>query len=548
MGPDGCHAGEPGGRQAPAATAATVATWFWRRHLSLLGLDIGTSACKGLLLGSDGHEIDVANIEHGLAFPRPGWVELSAETVWADISEIISGLAAAGRENGDPVRALAFSVSGDEAVPVDADGHALYPCIMSMDTRTAELAATWERTVDADSVYALTGLPFAANWPLLRLIWLRDHEPQVFASTAQLLCWEDLMVARLTGSAVTDDSVASRTMAFEIGKRNWSEEILAVASVASSMFPRSVASGTVIGVVAPAQAASLGLAGDVLVVAGGFDQAMAALGAGLTHPGDAVVGTGTWEALTILTASPAIAPSLRTGGYTSGCYVTGDLYYCLASNPGGGSVVRWFRDTFGAAEVEVGRRTGIDAFDLLMREVPDGPTGMLALPHFEGSYNPWMDPSSTGAVLGLRLSTSRGHMLKALLEGITFELAENIARLEAAGITIGGLLATGGGARSPVWLQLKADITGRAVTRVAVAEAGCLAAACLAGVGAGVFASAGDAVAAVTRTAETYQPRAQIHARYQEAFSRYRGLYAAVRPLAAQPGNGPVSADSDGRG
>jgi len=516
--------------------------------LSLLGLDIGTSACKGVLLGSDGDEIAVASTEHDLTFPQPGWVELSAETVWADVNELIRRLAAAGYEKGDPVRALAFSVSGDEAVPVDASGRALYPCIMSMDTRTAELAAAWERTVDADSVYALTGLPFAANWPLLRLMWLRDHEPQVFASTAQLLCWEDLMVARLTGGPVTDDSVASRTMAFEIGKRGWSEEILALAGIAPSMFPGSVASGSVIGVVAPAQAAKLGLAGDVLVVAGGFDQAMAALGAGLTHPGAAVVGTGTWEALTILTANPAIAPSLRAGGYTSGCYVAGNLYYCLASNPGGGSVVRWFRDTFGAAEIEVGRRTGIDAFDMLMREVPDCPTGMLALPHFEGSYNPWMDPSSTGAVLGLRLSTSRGQVLKALLEGITFELAENIARLEAAGITIGDLRATGGGARSPVWLQLKADITGRAVTRVAVSEAGCLAAACLAGVGAGVFSSAGEAVAAVTRTAESYEPRPQVHAQYQETFARYRRLYAAVRPLASEPGSRSCRAASNGRG
>ena len=516
--------------------------------MSLLGLDVGTSACKGLLLGSDGHEIAAAGVEHRLSFPRPGWVELSAEAVWRDVSDIIGRLAEAGRLDGDPVRALAFSVSGDEALPVDAAGRALYPCIMSMDSRTAELAAAWERKVDAGNVYALTGLPFAPNWPLLRLIWLRDHEPQVFARTAQMLCWEDLMIGHLTGTATTDHSVASRTMAFEIGKRHWSENILALAGVAPAMFPRSVASGTVVGVVAAGQAADLGLAGDVLVVAGGFDQAMAALGAGLTHPGEAVVGTGTWEALTILTATPAIAPSLRTGGYTSGCYVAGDLYYCMATNPGGGSVVRWFRDTFGAAELEISRRTGIDAFDLLMREVPDDPTGMLALPHFEGSYTPWMDPASTGAVLGLRLSTSRGQVLKALLEGITFELAENLARLEAAGVSVGGLRATGGGARSPVWLQLKADITGHAVTRVAVSEAGCVAAACLAGVGAGVFSSAGEAVAAVTRTAETYQPRPQIHAVYQETFARYRRLYAALRPLAAPPGRDAGLAGSDEKG
>jgi xylulokinase len=501
-------------------------------EVSLLGLDVGTSACKGLLLASDGREIASAIIEHGLMFPRPGWVELSADATWTEVASIIRSLAAAGRQQGDPVSGLAFSVSGDEAVPVDAAGRVLYPCIMSMDSRSAELAETWDSTTDAGKIYGLTGLPLAPNWPLLRLIWLRAHEPQVFAATAQMLCWEDFMVARLTGSAVTDHSVASRTLAFDIGKRAWSGEILSLAGIPSSMFPPSVASGTTVGVVAPGPAEELGLSARVLVVAGGFDQAMAALGAGLTHHGQAVVGTGSWEALTILTSSPAIAPPLRTGGYTSGCYVADDLYYCLASNPGGGSVVRWFRDTLGTAELEISRRTGADAFELLMQQMPDGPTGMLALPHFEGSYTPWMDPSSTGALLGLQLSTTRGDMLKALMEGITFELAENIARLEAAGVQVGDLRATGGGARSPAWLQLKADVTGRVVTRVSVAEAGCVAAACLAGVGTGIFSSAAEAANAVTKTAESYQPRPEVHAAYQEAFSRYRQLYAALRPLA----------------
>ena len=259
---------------------------------------------------------------------------------------------------------------------------------------------------------------------------------------------------------------------------------------------------------------------------------MAALGAGLTRPGQAVVGTGSWEALTILTASPAIAPSLRTGGYASGCYVTDDLYYCLASNPGGGSVVRWFRDTLGVAELEISRRTGADAFDLLMQQLPDGPTGMLALPHFEGSYTPWMDPSSTGAILGLQLSTTRGEMLKALLEGITFELAENIARLEAAGVR-SVTCARPVVARDPGLAAAQGRYHRPCRDPRRGAEAGCLAAACLAGVGAGVFSSAAEAANAVTRTAESYQPRPQVHAVYQEAFSRYRQLYAALRPLAS---------------
>jgi xylulokinase len=504
--------------------------------MSLLGLDVGTSVCKGLLVGADGQEISAASLEHRLSFPRQGWVELDAQQVWADVAEIIRRLANAGRDLGDPVKALAFSVSGDEAVPVDATGRVLYPCIMAMDSRTAAIAATWQSRPDADKVYGITGLPVAPNWPLLRLIWLRNHEPRVFAAATQMLCWEDLMIQRLTGMAVTDHSLASRTMAFDISTREWSKEILDLAAISPAMFPRSVRSGTAVAVVAANRASDLGLGRAVQVVAGGFDQPMAALGAGLICPGEAVVGTGTWEALTILSAAPAIAPSLRTSGYATGCYVADDLYYCLASNPGGGSVLRWFRDTFGAAELEVARRTGFDAFDLLTRQVPDGPTDLLVLPHFEGSYTPWMDPMSSGAVLGLRLSTTRGEVLKALLEGITFELMENITRLEEAGLPVGNLKATGGGARSPQWLQLKADITGRAITRVAVPEAGCLAAVCLAGTGSGAFSSLREAIARLIRTAETYQPRQRVHETYQESYARYRRLYSALRPLAAQAG------------
>ena len=246
--------------------------------MSLLGLDIGTSACKGLLLGSDGREIASAIVEHSLMFPRPGWVELSAEATWTDAQDIIRRLAAEATRNGDPVGALAFSVSGDEAVPVDPAGRVLYPCIMSMDSRTAEIARRWGDSADSDMIYRLTGLPAAPNWPLLRLLWLKEHEPQVYASTAQMLCWEDLMIARLTGSAVTDHSLASRTMAFDVGKRDWSGEILALAGIALSVFPPSVPPGTVVGAVAPGPADDLGLGPRVLVVAGGFDQAMAALG------------------------------------------------------------------------------------------------------------------------------------------------------------------------------------------------------------------------------------------------------------------------------
>jgi len=501
--------------------------------VSLAGLDVGTSTCKGLLFSAGGRRLAAAHVEYPLSFPQVGWVELDADLVWQAVQTILGRLAHRAAEIGDPLRAVAFSASGDEAVPVDTTGRVLDSCIMSMDSRTADLVAWWDSEIGGERVHELTGLPLAPNWPLLRLMWLRSHKPQVFSAASQMLCWEDLMLARLTGQAVTDHSLASRTMAFDIRRREWSKEILDRALIPSTMFPRSVPPGTVVGEVSAAKAGQLGLNRGVLVVAGGFDQAMAALGAGLLTPGDAVVGTGTWEALTVLTPAPTVTALLRAGGYSCGCYVAGDAYYCMATNPGGGSVLRWFRDTFGQQEVETAQQGGTDAFDILLRQIPDGPTGMLVLPHFEGSYTPWMDPGSAGAIVGLRLSTTKAGFVKALLEGITFELMENITRMQAAGVAVGELRATGGGARSPVWLQLKADITGRRVTGVAMEEAGCVAAACLAGVGAGVFRSIEEALARFVRIAEIYEPRPEVHEAYLGLFARYRGFYQAVRPLVA---------------
>lgn len=268
-----------------------------------------------------------------------------------------------------------------------------------------------------------------------------------------------------------------------------------------------------------------------MLVTGGFDQAMAALGSGLLSPGEACVGTGTWEALTIVTDTPVLSSAMLEAGYPFGCYVAPDLYFCLASNAGGGSLLRWYRDAFGREELELSRATGGDVFDLIVQQATAHPTGLLVLPHFEGSYNPWMDPHSSGAIVGLSLNTTRGDLVKALLEGITFELRENIERIETAGLPVRELRATGGGAKSPAWLQLKADITGKPIVTVNIKESGCFAAASLAGVGIGVFSTLEEPIRNLVRPTAVYEPASAAKAAYDEIFASYHALYAALKPI-----------------
>ena len=499
--------------------------------LALLGLDVGTSSSKAIVLSQDGRELARGRVEYPLSYLDGGRVELDLTVVWAAVTTLIRQAAAQARASGGAVRAISLAVSGDEAIPVAADGRHLRPCIMAMDNRTASLAEQFGRKVGRQRLYGITGLPAHAMHPLIRLMWIREHEPEVFAATAKMLCWSELITSLLGAAPVSDHSVASRTMAFDVVRREWSQEILDAAGVDQALMPGLAPSGTVIGEVPAGIAAGLGVEAGARVVAGGFDQPMAALGSGVLDPGDAGVGTGTWEALVAVTGAPVLTSRMLEAGYPFGCYVLPGRFFCLASNAGGGSLLRWFKDNFGADDIRRARRSKSDPFDVILADLPDEPTGMIALPHFQGSYSPWMDPGATGAILGLSLATTRGEFVKAILEGTAFELRANIERLEAAGIAIGSLRATGGGARSPQWLQLKADITGKPISTVSVDEAGCFAAACLAGVGAGLFASAEEPVRAWVRPVRTFDPDPARQAAYDSIFADYLGLVRAVAPL-----------------
>jgi len=498
--------------------------------MSLLGIDIGTTGCKAIVFREDGTILGQGYREYQLLHPRPGWEELDPREVWDGVCAAIrQAVAAAG--SGDPVRALATSVQGEAVTPVAADGTILDHSPVTFDGRTVRYAAWWEEQFGREAIFEITGMPLHPMYTLCKVMWWRDERPEIFERAAWFLCYGDFALHRLGVAPTIDYSMAGRTMAFDLRGATWSLPLLERAGVPPEKLATPRPSGTAVGPIRDAVAEELGLPRGVLAVTGGHDQPCGALGAGIGTAGIAVDATGTVECITPVFDRPVLTPAMRDNNYCCYHHVVTGLYATLAFNFTGGSLLRWYRDTLGQEEVEIARRTGRDVYDIITERAAAGPSDLFVLPHFTMTGTPWFDPRAKGAILGLTLATGKEQLLKALLEGVTFEMRLNLERLAEAGVSVERLRAIGGGARSQAWLQLKADLFGRPVEALGVSEAACLGAAILAGVGAGIYRSASEAATALVRPVATYDPDPTRSARYDERFAVYRDLYPTLAPL-----------------
>ncbi|NLJ40907.1 MAG: xylulose kinase [Clostridiales bacterium] len=497
--------------------------------MALIGLDIGTTGAKATIFDEQGRILSYEYGEYDVTTNEHGHFELDPRVVWRTVKGIIKK---ANKKAGNiNIKALCTSSFGEAYVMLDKAGAELGNTPIYMDKRGEKECEDLVGIVGAMEIMNITGHPPHPMYSISKLMWQHKNNPAIIERTAKILFYGDYILHKLGGQYIADYSLAARTMCFDIGSKEWSKNIIEAAGLDPRIFPETKATGTVVGEITPSLADELGINKGIKLVLGGHDQIMAAVGAGVTEPGRAVNGIGTVDCITPVFKGTRINNSMLKSSYASVPFLFEDIYVTYAFNMTGGSLLKWFRDTFASKDKEIAERDNLKIYHILDNEMPKDPTDLFVLPHFVGSSTPNPDIHAKGAIINLTLGTERGTIYKACMEGETFEMKHNIEVLEANDISIGELRTVGGGSRSPQWLQIRADILGKKIAAMEFEEAGTLGTAILAGVAAGSYDSISEAASALSKIKNYYYPDGKRREYYNERYEKYKLLYNLLKAV-----------------
>lgn len=490
---------------------------------SLLGIDIGGTGCKAVLLSPDGTLLAQAYRGYPMLTPRPGWVEQDPEAWWEATVEVVREIGRTVPLRG--VRAVGISCT-NALVAVNGAGTPLRPAIMLWDQRAVPQVEGLRDL--AGQIRLVTRNRVApGTFSLPSILWIRQEEPDVFSRTYKFLVPTGFIVQRLTGEFTIDPSRTSTTLLFDLQARRWSEPLAGALGVPPARLPEVRPSGAVVGPLTPQAAAATGLLRETVVVTGCMDTVSAAISLAAVEPGSAFIIMGTATRLCAAFAHPP-----RDDRFMNACHAPEDLWLAIAAMSGTGSSLRWFAETFGRRESASGAAGALDPFDALTEEAETaerGAQGLVYLPYLAGERSPIWDPFARGVFCGLTLRHRRAEIIRSILEGAGFAVRHNLEILEReVGQPIAALPIAGGGAKSRLWCQIIADITGRPLLRVGLMEAEAGGAAVLAGAGGGILTDIREAARGWLHVADEVTP-APDREHYDRLFGVYRGVYDSVR-------------------
>ena len=494
----------------------------------VLGVDVGTGGTRALIIGGDGRVFASATAEHEpFASPETGWAEQRPEDWWRAAGIAIHKALDRGQLRADQISCVGFSGQMHGAVMLDDAGGVVRPAIIWCDVRTEKQCRDLTERIGAERLIRLTCNPALANFTITKLLWTRENEPQNWKRVRSVLLPKDYVRFRLTGEKATDVADASGTLLLNVAQRKWSEEVLQAAQMDRSLLPALFESPDICGKVSATGAEATGLAAGTPVVAGAGDQAAGAIGMGVVAPGAVSATIGTSGVVFAATDRPALDPKGRLHTF---CHGVPGRWHVMGVTQAAGLSLRWFRDCFACSA----RQGGGDPYEQLTAEattVPPGSDGLLWAPYLMGERTPHLDPSARGALVGLTASHKRAHVVRAILEGVAFSLKDTFMIFSEMNVPVKSIRLGGGGARSPLWRQIQADVYGQAVEIVEAEEGAAFGAAILAGVGAKIWPSVDAACDSVVRVVERIPAIAANVALMNKAGHAYRRIYPAMKSI-----------------
>lgn len=496
----------------------------------LLGLDVGTTGCKAVVFNSLGKIIGkTAYREYPVVCNEPLQAEQDGDYVFACLLETMKEAVFSGKTK--VIEAVSISVQGDAVMAVDESFHLLSPVILGMDYRCAEQCEQLKLTISEKKVHQKTGQPLHPINMMGKIMWIANEHPVVYKKAFRFITYAEFLMQRLGGEPKIDLTMASRSMGMDLLEKQWFEPLLETMHIDKNKLSEICNTGEILGSLSEDITEQLGLLKRPLLIAGAHDQTVSAVGAGLEKGGMALDASGTAEVLSVCYEEPKINELMRKSYYSCYYHAIPNKFFSFAHMQTGGILLRWYRDNFASEDVREALADGKDPYDYMQRGIGREPAKVLVLPYFNGSGTPLCDIDAKGAVVGLTLATGRQDIYKGILDGLAFELKRNCDGMKQAGIDITEIRAVGGGARSPLWLQTKADITGYSFTTLACEQSGCLGAAVIAAVGAGIYRTFEEAVSQMVRIDKTYEPSAYYGEQYEERYELYLSLYPSLKNI-----------------
>jgi xylulokinase len=488
--------------------------------MSLAGIDVGTTACKALVINKEGSIIAESMREYGVITQKKGWFELNPTEVWNAVKEVLKHIAFLTQK--DPIEALSISAMGDTVTPFDKELNPLYNSILAFDTRSEEETRYLGEKLSRQWIYKSTGMPLHPTYSASKILWMKNHIPEIFHKTDRFLCYEDYILMKLGAPPTISYSSAARTMMLDLEHKNWNRKILNVCDIDQNQLPKPEPSGVKVGEIDHTLTSDLNLPAHMSLIVGGHDQPCGSLGCGVVSEGTILDTTGTIEVLLFSLEKPLISDLLLEANICCYPHCYPNRYCSFAEILTAGAAFRWFRDQFGYEDLMKAEKNDSNVYDMITSHFSDKPQDLYMVPHLAGCGTPTMNPIARGCIYGLTLDTDKYDIAQAIMEGITYEMRINIELLESImNVKVQKIRSIGGGARSKFWVQLKANITGRKIVASILTDFGAIGAAILAGYGCGTFSNLEEGIEAVKCTTEIYAPNDEMYETYNNHFQNY---------------------------